>query len=102
MKKDRFGFTAVLFKEEQLYKQNFNLYVSFFYSTLGTKQLKETDLFILDKSKSYESNLDCLKIRHVFPNYLLSIYVYTDNKKKIPLEYQVVPKEKQKQLSLFD
>ncbi|RXJ98377.1 hypothetical protein CRU98_10080 [Arcobacter sp. CECT 8986] len=78
-------------------KQKFNVYVKFTFDYLHNFKRFETKFFILDKSKTFDENLSLLKMKYVFPNRLVKVELFTDNKKVIPNEFL---EEKQKQLIL--
>lgn len=110
-----FGLTWLTpFNAKKKYKQNINIFVKFYYHDLTTKNLKETGLFILDKTylndiqnpskNPYNDAFNAITVKNIFPNQIMDYFCYTDNKTKIPKEYEKLIIKKgvnQTQLSFF-
>lgn len=93
------------------FRKGLNVYVKFYYMTSHKKDLKESKLFIIDKSllttnmsmsekdKILKDSYNKILMKEIFPHTIMDTFYYTDNRTKIPKEFIVEEVEKNPQLT---
>ena len=94
----KFGFTDITsLKASELYLQNYNIYICYYYRSLATGLLEESEMILLskefikqnlnnDKTKFLKS-LELAYTLNMLGCSVLDFFYYTDNRKVIPNKY---------------
>lgn len=116
----RFGYKEIyFFQAKEKFKENKNIFVSFYYHDFEKCKLVETPLYLLNKNPDLSSSCTTkafdkfiketgnefgtkaiiknspfdvsynqILMKHVFPHSIMETFYFTDNRTKIPKEYE--------------